>query len=513
MLVIEIGLSWEFLLLVFAIGGGVGALSLLLPQRRAKALTNLIIPMLLMLLLLIAITDRGTVDSGPVELLPENEGVGQRQDVASKRDIIASNDVDDNIHFIFSSSCSDFQQWQSELVFHTHLKVGQKGRITRLVSGCDNAGANVGGFAYLPGQSVKDKAVIKRSTNDGAMVHVTPYFPESKACPFVNKPMSVNHWVQSAPREDKHGKRSNEETVILIDPDQIFLAPFSVKDPKIFAGMDLSKGAVRPKKPIAQMYAIGSRWKNDFNDMPYVKEHFPGLSFVEGVCGKGSPCARATDRQIYDGHQVGPPYMIHWSDISELAPLWARYTPAFANVTENSLYTEMWAYAAATANLEMPHKQMIDFMVSYPTVGSEAWGVIDSIPDHKMSCHNPTHSDDLPPLLHFCHNYRTSDSSGLEWMFHKGHVPQNILDCDMPLLVLPPDNFFNTQGTTEGRRNAWMICSILTRLNAMLADYKQKFCQADVIDLRHRIRLHNPENKPPCSAPKTCHHFYMIDPK
>ena len=181
--------------------------------------------------------------------------------------------IDDKIHFIFSSSCSDFQrkntrslppslthpaclppptlarsrahstylptypprtEWQSELVFHTHAKVGQKGRITRLVSGCDNTGGNTGGkqsrtrrrkktplspfpfrppssalgltlspthhthalslslrspplytdagFSYLPGQSVKDVAVIRKSTNPGAMVHVTPYFKESKAC-------------------------------------------------------------------------------------------------------------------------------------------------------------------------------------------------------------------------------------------------------------------------------------------------------------------------------------------
>ena len=38
------------------------------------------------------------------------------------------------------------------------------------------------GFSYLPGQSVKDVAVIRKSTNPGAMVHVTPYFKESKAC-------------------------------------------------------------------------------------------------------------------------------------------------------------------------------------------------------------------------------------------------------------------------------------------------------------------------------------------
>jgi len=396
-------------------------------------------------------------------------------------------------------------------VFHTFAKVGQKGRITRLVSGCDNTGGNTGGFSYLPGQSVKDIAVIRKSTNPDALVHVTPYFPESKACPFVNKPMSVNHWVKNSPKTDRHGTRSPDERVILIDPDQIFLAPLSIHDPKLFPGMDLSDGAIQQGKPVAQMYAIGARWKHDFDRSPWTQEH-PGLTFVEAVCGKGSPCATATDRDINNGHQVGPPYMINHKDITELASTWAGYTPAFASVTENSLYTEMWAYAAATANMRMPHRQLTDFMVSYPTVAQEAWRPIDTIPDHKMSCHNP-HTEGLPPLLHFCHNYRTFDSTGAEWMFHKGHVPQNILSCDMPLLVLPPDNFYNTQGDTQGRRNAWMICNLLTRLNDMLADYKHKFCKADEIDLSHRIRLYNPEAKPPCAAPQKCMNFHLIEPK
>jgi len=40
--------------------------------------------------------------------------------------------------------------------------------------------------------------------------------------------MSVNHWVKNSPTTDRHGTRSPDERVILIDPDQIFLAPLSI---------------------------------------------------------------------------------------------------------------------------------------------------------------------------------------------------------------------------------------------------------------------------------------------
>lgn len=43
---------------------------------------------------------------------------------------------DKNIHIIFSSSCSLFQGWQSELLFFSAMHVKQPGRITRLVSAC-----------------------------------------------------------------------------------------------------------------------------------------------------------------------------------------------------------------------------------------------------------------------------------------------------------------------------------------------------------------------------------------
>lgn len=44
-----------------------------------------------------------------------------------------------DIHVIFSTDCSTYQDWQTILLFHSAMTVGQKGPVTRIASGCDEA--------------------------------------------------------------------------------------------------------------------------------------------------------------------------------------------------------------------------------------------------------------------------------------------------------------------------------------------------------------------------------------
>jgi hypothetical protein len=52
-------------------------------------------------------------------------------------DVVKGYDEEEDIHVVFSTGCNLFQHWQAEVVLHSHMKVGQKGKITRVVSGCD----------------------------------------------------------------------------------------------------------------------------------------------------------------------------------------------------------------------------------------------------------------------------------------------------------------------------------------------------------------------------------------
>jgi hypothetical protein len=44
---------------------------------------------------------------------------------------------DDDVHFVFSTGCNLFQHWQAEVLLNSHFMVGQRGKITRIVSGCE----------------------------------------------------------------------------------------------------------------------------------------------------------------------------------------------------------------------------------------------------------------------------------------------------------------------------------------------------------------------------------------
>jgi hypothetical protein len=49
-------------------------------------------------------------------------------------------DGDDDIHFVFSSDCKPYQNWQVIALLKSAEAVGQKGIFTRVVSGCERGG-------------------------------------------------------------------------------------------------------------------------------------------------------------------------------------------------------------------------------------------------------------------------------------------------------------------------------------------------------------------------------------
>ena len=72
-------------------------------------------------------------------------------------------------------------------------------------------------------------------------------------------------------------------------------------------------------------------------------------------------------------------------------------------------------------------------------------------------------------------------AGGELWNWHKGHVPSQILGCEHPLIMPPPDNLYNVQiakGDQRGQRTAFMICSLTYLVNRAALDYKKKYCPA-----------------------------------
>jgi hypothetical protein len=55
-------------------------------------------------------------------------------------DYIPPNDGDPDIHFVFSSDCKPYQNWQAIALWKSAQAVGQKGVFTRVASGCEKGG-------------------------------------------------------------------------------------------------------------------------------------------------------------------------------------------------------------------------------------------------------------------------------------------------------------------------------------------------------------------------------------
>ena len=188
---------------------------------------------------------------------------------------VDSSSSSSDIHIVFSTDCSFFQDWQSLLVFHTAVNVKQKGRITRIASGCDE-------------KQQKELQALYSELYPQYWVHFTPDFKHDsksgKKYDFYNKPYGIYHWLQHADPPVPSGT-----IVVIIDPDMIFLRPITSQVKGNAANIFLQSFnpesdpvpiKVQRGMPVAQLYGLGAPWTND-------KHKDFNRSYV---CGEGSPC-------------------------------------------------------------------------------------------------------------------------------------------------------------------------------------------------------------------------------
>lgn len=190
-------------------------------------------------------------------------------------------EVEDEMHIIFSTDCSFFQDWQTLLVFHSAVRVGQQGPITRIASGCEES-------KKTELRSLYSKLFPQY------FVHFTPDYKKSgntkKKYDFFNKPYGVQHWLENAVPQIRSGV-----VIALIDPDFIFLRPLVNRisghpSNLLIKEFDGTKESIPVKVkrgvPASQMYGLGAPWANDNHP------HFDRRS----ACGQGSPCLNVTVR-------------------------------------------------------------------------------------------------------------------------------------------------------------------------------------------------------------------------
>jgi hypothetical protein len=210
--------------------------------------------------------------------LSESEGPARKNPSAGK------------IHTVFSVDGSLYQRWQAELLAHSHLMVHQPGPLSRLFSADEQP-------APFVGRTFQTSSYSPHPLSGDAYA---PY----------NKPKALRDWLWEAPPE--------EEAVLILDPDCIFLKPFT--------------GSVSRGRPVAQ--PISYLDPAHEHNQELVRKHCRNPESVQGV---------------------GIPILIHRDDLTALAPLWLKKTEEIRGDPKSretaGWVAEMWAYAFAAAEL------------------------------------------------------------------------------------------------------------------------------------------------------------------
>eukprot|EP00966_Prymnesium_polylepis_P323954 7380077-Prymnesium_polylepis.1 len=192
---------------------------------------------------------------------------------------------------------------------------------------------------------------------------------------------------------------------------------------------------------------------------------------------------------------------------------WWQFMPDTYAQDVGDLQADMYAYNMAAAHLGIGHVTMQHYMISSPMdSNSEGWDAVDALYDEsrsrRHSCREAgMRTDDgkrwvVPTLTHACQRFtahhagnspmnatKSSRTDEHVWLFHKGHVPPNILECDQPLLRPPPDDLLDVQTSLMSHRHAFLVCALHRQVNEAARDYKRKYCAPADTNLRECVRL------------------------
>ena len=174
----------------------------------------------------------------------------------------------------------------------------------------------------------------------------------------------------------------------------------------------------------------------------------------------------------------------------EIVNTWCDLVPRVHHVYEH-LLGEMYGWSLAAAHLRLPHTLTESFMISATGISGEGWPLIDQLKDDEV-CEFSTlreKGDKLPYVIHYCQSYWLG-----KWFIGKYRLDKEFLSCEKPLLLEPPKdiglkyNFFIKPGgkpygekinigSTVAKREQFMICQIIARMNDAAMWYKDQTCE------------------------------------
>ena len=446
---------------------------------------------------------------------------------------------DRSTHVVFSTGCSEFQDWQSVGIFSSADAVGQRGVITRIASGCKpNQEASIRhAMAHLP-----RRCRVFFAPDTTVKDHAGRYYK------YANKPLGMMKWLQA-------GSVPPSATVALIDPDFFFLRPLwrgaasvdssrrrracidlhgasvphyvrsmvhrSISRHDSFDAADATFASgpakktpmpapLRPKTMIAQRYGIGGKpWTSAAGRNGQLAW---GLRDFFTSIGRPDSPASAPDlneRTADAFYSIGAPYVALAQDWLPIATNWTGLMPMAVQRNFGNL-AEMYAMVIAVADLGIRPATVDSLMVSNVGAGGEGWPFVDKLPPAR-AC-DPTLLDDetyrLPFFLHYCQRYEHTEPPPYDesnWIYSKYQVPDEILQCpagthdvegakpkkkaarqrmrlDAAGFLPEPKATVDAAALTgtSGRarlRHVWAFCAATRRTNLAARDYRRWFCE------------------------------------
>ncbi|CAI5729866.1 unnamed protein product [Hyaloperonospora brassicae] len=389
----------------------------------------------------------------------------------ASRGLYQGNTDPSELHIVFSMSCDQGRRVSLQTVLqYSAVSVGQRGPITQILSGCSDAQR----------QRVSREPTLyydfRRHFTPSYSPHPLPHVSDDYA-PY-NKPFALRHFLQNAQPPVTH------DIIALIDGDMIFFKPLEVN-----TGRDVTTyyHGTRPvstvNDTVVDGIAIAQDWYNYVNDGWYAPEAREKLA---AVC-TGQPCmnvSREDAREYYSS--TGPPYIMTHHDMTIMVDDYCSFVVR-GRQADDGWMVEMVAYALAVANHGIKHTLLTNLGVTHPRLAlnqREYWSFVDETLanpcDDTIAVVVPR---DPPVGIHYCQIYGFVEGDHKGHYYYKYDLPETLMNCDSPLLMMPPASDWDTleQTTThelllQKRHEVWMACSTSKIVNQAVIKYKQRTC-------------------------------------
>lgn len=313
-------------------------------------------------------------------------------------------------------------------------------------------------------------------------LHITPDFsriPKKKkgSYKYFNKPFGVLHWMEKALGYPENHELHDDSIIILMDPDQIMLRPFTndfTNSSESWRSAKKHKLKIEHGSPFAQQYGYGVQpFKQVKAENVFLGKNFP------------TPVSNLTKEEMNVYYfSMGPPYIATAKDMWSIASKWSEIVPLVHNEYPH-LLAEMFAYNLAAAHLGLRHTVAHSFAVSDPWAGGEGWSLIDKTPPSNICRDFP--KGELPHVIHYCQRYYLG-----KWFIGKYKLRKDFISCEAPLLTHPPDDLASRYTTAiwpggngeiheirpkQAKEYAFMVCAMIEALNSASKFYKDQHCK------------------------------------